>query len=194
VTITRRSSLAGVAAVVAGALGRAEISAVLTGGACATIYTRGAYQSHDLDFIVRRGGTRKSLDDAMASIGFTRNADRYVHPETDFFVEFPRGPLAIGDDVAIAPVGLKLGREHVLALSPTDSCRDRLAAFYHWSDRQSLSVAVEIACTHPVNMRIVRGWSIREGFDRRFEEFERELVQRRRRHKPRRKRTNPRGQ
>ena len=177
--LTRRSSLADVAAVVAAALEAAGIEAVLTGGACATIYSRGAYQSHDLDFIVRSGGTRRSLDAAMASVGFARDGDRYVHRETPFFVEFPRGPLAIGDDVRIVPVTLKLGRNRALALSPTDSCRDRLAAFYYWSDRQSLQVAVDIAASQTVNITKVRDWSASEGHADRFEEFRRELVRRR---------------
>jgi hypothetical protein len=171
--------LAEVAAAVSGAMARAGISAVLTGGACATLYTSGVYQSRDLDFIVRRGGTRKMLDGAMASIGYTRDGDRYVHAASDLFVEFPRGPLAIGDDVEIAPVTLKLGDTTVLALSATDSCRDRLAAFYHWSDRQSLQVAIRVARARRVDMKKIRDWSTKEGFADRFEEFRRELARRR---------------
>ena len=178
--VTRRSAIADVAAAVTEALTRSGLSAVLTGGACATIYSGGAYQSHDLDFILRGGGTRKGLDDAMASIGFRREGDRYVHPSTPFFVEFPRGPLAIGDDFDIRPVVLQLQRGSALALSATDACRDRLAAFYHWSDRQSLYVAVEIALRHRVNIARVRRWSEDEGFDDRFAEFRQELARRKR--------------
>lgn len=184
-TLASRSSLAEVAAAVATALDRAGIVAVLTGGACATLYTGGTYQSNDLDFIVRSGGARRALDAAMASIGFARNGDRYVHPASPFFVEFPRGPLAIGDDVHITPVAVKLGGGTVLALSPTDACRDRLAAFYHWSDRQSLQVAVEIALAHRVNMKTIRDWSTREGHVDRHDEFRRELDKRRQQRRPR---------
>lgn len=41
-----------VAEAVARALKRAQIRAVLTGGACAMLFTDGAYQSFDLDFIL----------------------------------------------------------------------------------------------------------------------------------------------
>jgi hypothetical protein len=181
--LTARSTLADVAAVVARALEEAGIPAVLTGGACATLYSKGAYQSSDLDFILR-GGTRRTIDDAMKTIGFTREADRYVHRATPFFVEFPRGPLAIGDDFNIRPVSLKVGRRSVQALSATDSCRDRLAAFYHWSDRQSLEAAVEIARRHRVSLDVIRRWSEREGHREKFEEFESEIDRRR----PRRRR------
>lgn len=66
-------------------------------------------------------------------------------------------------------------RARALVLSPTDSCRDRLAAFYHWNDRQSLEVAVAIARRNRVNMAAIRRWSIAEGAARGFDEFLAEL-------------------
>lgn len=176
--LTARSTLADAAIAVARALKQAGIGAVLTGGACATLYSDGAYQSHDLDFIVRSGGTRRSLDAAMATAGFARDGDRYVHAATPFYVEFPRGPLAIGDDVEITPVSVRVGRGSVLALSPTDACRDRLAAFYYWDDRQSLRTAVEIARRRRVNLAAIRRWSVREGQADKFREFAQTLRRR----------------
>ena len=161
------------------ALRQEGVVAVLTGGACAMIYSGGTFVSHDLDFIVRAGGARGTLDAALALAGFTRDHDRYVHADTPFFIEFPRGPLAIGDDIHIRPVQLRIGRARITALSPTDSCRDRLAAFYHWSDRQSLKSAVEIACRHRVNMTTIRRWSEREGASDKFEEFKAAVARRR---------------
>jgi len=173
VTMSSSSSLAEVAVVVASALNDAGIDVVLTGGACATFYSGGTYLSNDLDFIVRRGGTRRTLDQAMLRVGFQRDGDRYVHPGTIFFVEFPRGPLAIGDDLKITPVVLHLAGGTVAALSATDACRDRLAAFFHWSDRQSLSVAVAIARKQSVEMSTIQDWSQKEGFVASFQEFAR---------------------
>jgi hypothetical protein len=170
-TISKRASIKDVAAAVGRALQQASIEAVLTGGACATIYSDGACVSRDLDFIVRSGGTRAALDAALASVGFVRDHDRYLHPATPFIVEFPRGPLSIGDDPNIKPAEMRIGRTTIAALSPTDSCRDRLAAFYHWSDRQSLRSAVEIALRHRVSMATIRKWSEREGAAEKFGEF-----------------------
>lgn len=169
--VTARSTLAEVAAIVAAALERAGFRAVLTGGACATVYSAGAYQSFDLDFILQDGRGQAALDAAMAEVGFNRKRDRFTHARTPFYVEFPRGPLAIGDDITIRPVRLALGAGTALALSATDACRDRLAAFYHWSDRQSLDAAVAIARRHRVHMRLIREWSAREGAGDEFEEF-----------------------
>ena len=79
VRIGPRSSLAAVALTVGDALRRHGIRAVLTGGACASLYARGAYQSRDMDLIVAGAVTQPGLDRAMASVGFHRSRDRYVH-------------------------------------------------------------------------------------------------------------------
>lgn len=173
--ITPRSSVKQVAAAIADALSKAKIRAVLTGGACATIYSGGEYQSEDLDLILQASPTQGALDEAMAKAGFIRLKDHFEHPNTRYFVEFPRGPLSIGSDVSVRPVQLLVGRVSVILLSATDSCRDRLAAFYHWKDRQSLRVAVAIAARHPVDLKGIRSWSVREGASREFEEFMEEL-------------------
>lgn len=173
--ITAHSTLEQVAAVLAGVLREAGIKAVLTGGACATIYSAGGYQSEDLDLILQSSPTQRSLDEAMAKAGFARNGDFYEHPRTSFFVEFPRGPLAIGTDTSIAPVEVQVEGVPVLLLSATDSCRDRLAAFYHWKDRQALGAAVAIATNHPLDLEKIRAWSRREGAAEGFEEFLRSL-------------------
>ena len=76
----------------------------------------------------------------------------------------------------------------MLVLSPTDSCRDRLAAFYHWNDRQSLSVAATIGCLHRLECAVIREWSKKEGFADRFEEFRRTVKQRRSRRSTKRRR------
>lgn len=182
--ITARASLAEVALQVGDALRRHGIRAVLTGGACASLHSGGVYHSVDMDFIVRGRVTQAVLDAAMAAVGFRRNGDRYVHPRVPFYVEFPRGPLAVGGDYRLRPVEHRLGRARALVLSPTDSCRDRLAAFYHWNDRQSLAVAVAIALGNPVRMSAIRRWSIGEGAEPRFREFLAEVKSARRRRPP----------
>jgi hypothetical protein len=111
----------------------------------------------------------------MASIAFAREGRHYKHSSAKFFVEFPAGPLGIGSDINIRPSSYRIGSVTVRTLSPTDSCRDRLAAFYHWNDRQSLIAAVQIARRARVNIRKIRTWSIAEGALGPFEEFTRRL-------------------
>jgi hypothetical protein len=169
--ITRRSTLKHVAAAVAKALGDARVSAVLTGGACATIHSRGAYQSEDLDLVLQSAPSQQTLDAAMASAGFTRKGDTYRHPATRFFVEFPRGPLSIGADLDVAHSSIVVNGVRVTLLSATDACRDRLAAYFHWKDRQSLDTAVAIAVRNRVNLARVKAWSVQEGAATEFDEF-----------------------
>ena len=167
-----RSGLPTVAIAVGAALSRHGLHAVLTGGACASFYSGGRYTSRDMDFILNGPVTQARLDEAMASVGFVRRGDQYVHPRVPFYVEFPRGPLAIGDDHRIRPVvRTSRGGGRALLLSATDSCRDRLAAFYHWHDRESLRVAVWIALAQRLQLARIQRWSAAEGFATEFEKF-----------------------
>ena len=174
----KRSTIADVARCVATALKSADIRAVLTGGACASLYTRGGYKSSDLDFIIQNAVSGEQLDRAMASVGFGRMGNQYEHPDAPFFVEFPAGPLGIGGDLHIRPVEYKIKGTAVPILSAADSCRDRLVAFYHWNDRQALRVAVSIALRHRVNLSSIRKWSEREGARSKYDEFVGEVRQR----------------
>jgi len=47
--------------------------------------------------------------------------------------------------------------------------KDRLAAFYHWKDQQSLEQAILIARDHNIDIEEVRRWSANEGFAEVFE-------------------------
>jgi hypothetical protein len=161
--LTERSSVKDVAACVGQALTDAGVRAILSGGACASIHSGGAYQSVDLDFILLRYGSPAQVDQAMATVGFTRRANQYFHPRARFYVEFPPGPVSIGGDFKIEPVEIRVGTRTIWALSATDSCRDRLAAFFHWNDRQGLQAAVQIALRGQVDLEKVRSWAAEEG-------------------------------
>lgn len=183
-TLGATTTLAEAAVAVAHELGASGTRAVLTGGACASIYSEGAYQSLDIDFVLQSAVDQATLDSALAALGFVRDHDHYVHPSCPFWVEFPVGPLGVGDDAQVEPVDLRIGRARLLALSATDSCRDRLAAFYHWDDRQSLETAVEIARRQPVDLKRIDHWSRAEGASRKHAAFRRALDRRKSRKTP----------
>lgn len=173
--LTKGSTQTEVAICVGTALAAAGIRAVLTGGACANLYAGGRYPSADLDFVIQGLVSASEMDAAMNAAGFRRRGNQYLHPRARFYVEFPRGPLAIGDDFNVQPVEYTIRRTKLIMLSPTDSCRDRLAAFYHWRDYRSLDVAVGIARRHRLDVECIRKWSTREGHTSSFEEFMKEL-------------------
>lgn len=116
----------------------------------------------------------------MVGLGFERRGNTYRHPEVEFVVEFLPEPLAIGADTSIRPITLRLPGGSLTALSATDSCRDRLAAWYHWRDAQSLRVAVMIAATRRVDLKKIEAWSRAEGHVPGWERFRAELAERRR--------------
>jgi hypothetical protein len=169
--ITRGSSLAAVATAVGDALRREGIRGVLTGGACASLHSGGVVQSSDIDFVLPVHAQRRQLDVVLARLGFHRDGDRYVHPRSRFYLEFPKGPLGIGADRGVRPRVHRVGRAALYVLAPTDSCRDRLAAFYHWQDRQGLEAAVAIAVHRRVDLKRIRSWSLAEGHAEDFEAF-----------------------
>ena len=68
------------------------IDTVLVGGAVVSIYSNGAYQSGDLDF-VKTSMFVEMLDESMKEIGFVRHGRHFAHPKCKhLFIEFPGGP------------------------------------------------------------------------------------------------------
>jgi hypothetical protein len=145
-----------------------------SGGAVVSIYTANEYESKDLDFV--SSADMKKIEKALAEIGFHKKSGRhFTHVETDLFVEFPKPPLAIGN-LPIkewAVQNNKAGK--LMLLLPTHSVMDRLAAFFHWNDKQGLDQAVMIARRHPIKLKEVEKWSEAEGELEKFEIFRKSL-------------------
>jgi hypothetical protein len=151
------------------------IDVVLSGGACVTIYSEHKYVSKDLDFISRFALDRAKVDSAMKELGFEQRGRYYYHPQTPYFVEFISGPPSIGQDRIEEIQEIKMATGFVRIISPTDSVKDRLAAFYHWGDRQSLEQAILISRSNYIDIDNVESWSSREGKTAEFGEFKRRL-------------------
>lgn len=96
------------------------VDVVLTGGACVAIYTGGEYLSYDLDFIERLTSSRRKLKRVLSEIGFEEEKRYFKHADTDFFLEFPSGPLAIGGKPPWQLSMLVFESGVLQALSPTD--------------------------------------------------------------------------
>jgi hypothetical protein len=161
------------AAYVCSHLDNRGIRVVLSGGACVAIYASDRYSSMDLDFIDRLHTTRRQLKAALAEIGFTEERKYFIHPDTQFFLEFPSGPLAVGNEPVGAIEELHLETGTLRLLSPTDCVKDRLAAFYHWKDRQCLQQAVWVTLERDVDWVEIERWSRQEGEIEKFGEFRR---------------------
>ena len=172
-TLSADATLREVAFVVCTALDDAGIVAVLTGGGAATVHAPGAIQSYDLDFVLTLYPGDGDGESVLRGLGYRREGHDYIHTESKYALEFPPGPLAIGDELIETWSTLRERDRLLHLLSPTDSCRDRLAAFYHFADRSALEQALEIqrAQRDDVDLDRIRRWSHSEGHGARFREF-----------------------
>lgn len=164
-------SIGELAAYIAEHLRSKGIETVLVGGACISIYSANQYSSFDLDFIITGAATRQKVRSALTEINFTEENRYFIHPQTPFFLEFPSGPLAIGDEPPSEISTLRFSTGDLRLLSPTDCVKDRLAAFYHWKDQQSLEQAILITRDHEIDFAEVGRWSVNEGFADVFEKI-----------------------
>lgn len=138
------------------------MTAVLSGGAAVSIYSENEYQSSDLDFVTSERIVDLAV--ALSPLGFVRGSDRHLsHPDTDFYVEFPPGPVAIGSTVITEWEQLETEFGTIQILSPTQMVMDRLAAYIHWNDPPSLDQAVLIAQNQPLEWTIIELWCAQEG-------------------------------
>lgn len=147
------------------------INVVLSGGASVAIYSNHKYVSKDLDFIALFTIDHVIVESIMKELSFERRGRYYHHPQIPYFVEFISGPPTIGQDPIEGIHEVKMVTGIIRTISPTDSVKDRLAAFYHWGDQQSLEQAILVARSKSIDLDSVESWSNREGKRTEFEEF-----------------------
>ncbi len=164
-------SLKELAAYVSHHLRENGIDNVLTGGACVSIYTKNRYLSYDLDFVNIADAPLSKIDAALDRIGFKKQGRIYVNDAVRYSVDILNPPLSIGED-KINNIRVMTFKKMVLKLlSPTDSVKDRLAAFYFWNDRQALEQAVLICRDNQVDFKNIARWSEKENEKDKFKMF-----------------------
>jgi len=152
------------------------IQVVLSGGASVAIYTNGRYVSQDLDLINVYAVNRRTIRKAMNEIGFNEEGRYFRHPDSRFNVEFPPGPLTVGEEPVRQVDEIELATRTLRIVSPTDCVKDRLAAYYHWCDQQCLSQAQLVAEERENDLAEIRRWSKVEGKQAEFEKMLLKLV------------------
>ncbi len=168
--ITKSMSRKEFAAAVVHQLERHGISCVLVGGACVSIYTDERHASRDLDFISPY--SHEVITEALAEIGFTREGRYFISSNSDLYVEFPTGPVAIGNQIPVKPDGsIKVKNTTIVMYSPTQCVMDRLAAWFHWNDRRSMIHALWVCEKHPVNLDKIKRWATKEGEPEKLAQF-----------------------
>lgn len=141
-----------------------NIDSVLVGGAVATVYTQGKYETKDLDLVI--DGTHEEVRMIMTNNHFKKCNGYYLHEDYAITIDFITGYLEIGYDCNLTPVidsesGLKI-------LTPTDCIKDRLSSFLYQekgpeNERKGLNVARLIATKHTIDKNEVKNWCKGEG-------------------------------
>ena len=147
------------------------IHVVLSGGAAVSFFCDNRYTSADVDLVNIYAVKRTRIQDAMKEIGFVESGRYFKPPDSAFIVEFPPGPLTVGLEPVrdIRDIDLETGTLRII--SPTDSVKDRLAAYYHWGDEQCLYQAVLIRDSVEIDLSEVERWSRGEGKVEEYKKF-----------------------
>jgi hypothetical protein len=171
----KNMSQAELAARVQDVLQEAGITVVLSGGSAVSFYSSDKYVSKDLDLINAYFAKRKEIKAVMERIGFHEKGRYFIHPESPYYVEFPEGPLSVGEEPVKQIEEFVLSTGTLRVISPTDCVKDRLCAFYYWNDQQGLAQAVLVAESQTVNLKEIKRWSKAEGREKEHKSFEGKL-------------------
>lgn len=167
--ISKNTTLKQLALIVSDHLDKNGISTVLVGGAVVSIYTENEYQSYDLDFC--SVDSMSKIERALLLLGFIKTIKYFKHPDSEFFLEFPGSTVVLGNEHQRTFELIVENQMKLRLLSPTQSIKDRLAAYYHWKDLQSLDQALMIAKHQKFSLAEIKKWSSKEGEMDKFENF-----------------------
>jgi hypothetical protein len=140
------------AAFVQSQLLKVGINVVLSGGSAVSFYSSDKYVSKDLDLINVNFAERSKIKSAMENISFQEKGRYFINPETDLLVEFPDGPLSVGEEPVKEVSEFELATGTLQVISATDCVKDRLCAYYFWNDQQGLTQAVLVAESWSVDL------------------------------------------
>lgn len=139
------------------------ITVILSGGATVSIYSANKYVSADVDLVNTNFADRRKIKAAMEEIGFHEHGRYFSHPDTKHIIEFPPGPLSVGQEPVKQIKKIKLTTGILRVISPTDCVKDRLAGFYFWGDQQSLTQAILVSRSNRIDLEEVKRWSRKSG-------------------------------
>lgn len=144
-------------------LEKEDIHVVLSGGACMEIYSA-KFSSYDIDLIERYSTQHKKIQVTMESLGFIqyKKGKYFKHQNNKYMVEFPTGPVAVGDEIIkeVATIETEFG--YLRLLSATDCIKDRLCAFVYHFDEECLHQAVDVAIHNDIDYEELSRWVANE--------------------------------
>ena len=147
----------------------AGIDVVLVGGACISIYSENRYQSFDLDFVTYE--EMRPIEKVLLPLGFRREGRCFIHKECPYLLDFVNPPISVGSESIKLFKTLKTSYGSLQLLTPTDSVKDRLSAFFYWNDRQAFEQALLVAKDHKIKINDLKRWAKAEGHFTKLDEF-----------------------
>ncbi|HET9341307.1 MAG TPA: hypothetical protein VFO25_00080 [Candidatus Eremiobacteraceae bacterium] len=135
------ASLSEVAAEASRALANAGIPVAVVGGSAVTLHAPDVYTSKDIDFAALRGTTRRAFAEAVAPLGFSASGRDFVHDDTPFTLDLVADTPYIDRRPVTTFVTVKTPHGPVTVYKFEDAIADRIAAFLHWGDLESLEIA-----------------------------------------------------
>ena len=134
-------SLVEVASIVARQLSKHGLDPVVVGGSAITAHVPEVYTSSDIDFAIPSGIDARKISMALGEIAFVREGRSYRHSACAYTLDFVADTPFIDQRPVqeFAEIRTAFGAFRVYYLE--DAIADRVAAFVHWSDSESLDVA-----------------------------------------------------
>ncbi len=154
-------------------LRKANVHAVLTGGAVVAIYSRNKFRSPGADFVSPSDDGR--IEDAMTRMGFKKKGKAFAHSKVKFTVAFSGRSIEIGGSI-VREWDTRVGRDGTLhLLRPAECVMDRLADHFTVKGSRSREQAVWIAKKQKVDLVPVERWATGAGHEEDYREFARML-------------------
>lgn len=150
------------AAIICDTLKNNGIDVVLSGGSCMEIYTNSNFSSYDLDFIVNPSQKTEKVKEIMLSMGFEEDGKYFKHPNNKYYVEFPTGPVNLGNEFPSEYSEHKTYVGKLILLTPTDCIKDRLCAYIYHEGEECYSQATAVAHINDINKDNLLNWAKKE--------------------------------
>lgn len=170
------SSLSDIVLVIATALNKEGICAVLTGDAAAAMHLNPGQAVPRLNYSLTSPASASRLASAIRHLGFERADDgHYRHADIGVVLHLTDAPLSIGRDSKVVAQTLQLRHGFVRILSATDCCREQLLSSRAPGGGAALDKAVALAKRCDINMPDMRTWMRQQGMLGLWPDFKRSV-------------------
>ena len=109
---------------------------------------------------------------ALLELGFEEKGRVFLHNKFEISIDLIALPLTVGEENITKVNEIRENDTLLKLLTPTDSVKDRLSAYYHWNDQQALEQALMVCKEQDIDIDNVREWSKREEMQDKFKNFE----------------------